>query len=80
MFKDWLKLVTTDCTVLQLSETMFVYPMYKNGSTSLKYYSEKNHLNVLKNKEMRILIKIQQQKYNNYFRVYYIIKKIQVAS
>jgi hypothetical protein len=52
MFKDWLKLVTTDCTVIQLSDKMFVYPMYKNGSTSLKYYSEKNHLNIFKNKEI----------------------------
>jgi hypothetical protein len=52
MFKNWLKLVTTDCRVIQLSDTMFVYPMYKNGSTSLEYYSKKNHLNIFKNKEI----------------------------
>lgn len=52
MFKSWLKIVTTDCTVIHLKDTIFVYPIYKNGSTSLKYYSKKNYLNIFKNNEI----------------------------
>lgn len=58
MFKNLTDILTADCEVLQLTNDQFVYPIFKNGRSSLKIYAAKNNLKILKNKEISILKKI----------------------
>lgn len=58
MFKNLVKILTTDCEVIQFNNHDFFYPIFKNGSSSLKDYAFKNKLNVFKNKEISHVKKI----------------------
>lgn len=59
MFKDWFKIFTPDCLVIVLSSKLNVYPIFKNGFTSLEKYAKLNHCKILKNKELSNLEEIQ---------------------
>jgi hypothetical protein len=52
MFKNLTDILTADCEVIQLKNDQFVYPIFKNGRSSLMRYARKNKLNILKNKEI----------------------------
>ncbi len=58
MFKNLTDILTADCEVIQLTNDQFVYPIFKNGRSSLTMYAEKNNLKILKNKEICNLKKI----------------------
>ena len=44
MFKHWQKLLNTDCQVIKIGDH-YIYPIYKNGSTSLLAESDESLLN-----------------------------------
>ena len=52
MFKNWYKLFTTTCQVILLDDNNAVYPIFKNGHTSLFNYAEEKNLTILKNREI----------------------------
>lgn len=52
MFKDWLQITTTDCKILQLTKNKFVYPIFKNGQSSLNQYAKQNNCAILENNEI----------------------------
>lgn len=52
MFKNLTNILTADCEVIQLKDDQFVYPIFKNGRSSLMAYAWKNKLKILKNKEI----------------------------
>jgi hypothetical protein len=52
MFKNLTDILTADCEVIQLPNDQFVYPIFKNGRSSLVEYAWKNKLKILKNKEI----------------------------
>jgi len=52
MFKNWQAIFTSDCEVIQISKSNFVYPIFKNGRSSLKEYARQNNLLCLKNNEI----------------------------
>ena len=58
MSKDLTDILTADCEVIKFDDERFVYPIFKNGRSSLKEYAEKNNLNILKNKKISSLKKI----------------------
>lgn len=58
MFKNLTDILTTDCEVIKFNKEEFFYPIYKNGSTSLRIYAETQNLPLLKNKEISNLKKI----------------------
>lgn len=58
MFKNLTNILTADCEVIKFNDNQFFYPIFKNGSSSLKKYAEKNNLLLLKNKEISNLKKI----------------------
>jgi len=58
MFKNLTDILTTDCEVIKFNKEEFFYPIYKNGSSSLKTYAERQNLPLLKNKEISNLKKI----------------------
>jgi hypothetical protein len=58
MFKNLTDILTEDCAVIKLNNDQFVYPIFKNGRSSLTIYAEKNNLKILKNKEISNLKKI----------------------
>ena len=53
------KIFTPDCLVIALSNNHAVYPIYKNGFTSLEAYAEKNNCTILKNLEISQLQQIE---------------------
>jgi hypothetical protein len=55
MFKLWAKLFLADCEVIKFSSSLNIYPIYKNGRSSLTQYAEKNNLPIIKNKEISLL-------------------------
>lgn len=58
MFKNLANILTADCEVIQLKNDQFVYPIFKNGRSSLVAYAWKNKLKILKNKEISYCKKI----------------------
>lgn len=58
MFKNLTNILTADCEVIKFNDNQFFYPIFKNGSSSLKKYAEKNNLLLFKNKEISNLKKI----------------------
>lgn len=52
MFKNWQTIFTSDCEVIRISKSNFVYPIFKNGRSSLKEYARQNNLLCLKNNEI----------------------------
>jgi len=59
MFKNWGTLFTTDCCVILLEDNSAVYPIFKNGQTSLFYYAREKKLKILKNKQLQHIKKIK---------------------
>lgn len=59
MFKDWTRLYTTDCEVFDIPHIGLVYPIMKNGSSSLRKYAKANKCSVFKNNEIRDLSVIE---------------------
>ena len=55
MFKFYTKLFLADCEVIKFSSSLNIYPIYKNGRSSLTQYAEKNNLPIIKNKEISLL-------------------------
>lgn len=55
MFKSWTKLFLANCEIIKFSSTLNIYPIYKNGRSSLVEYAQKNNLPILKNKEISLL-------------------------
>jgi len=58
MFKNLTDILTTDCTVVKFNNEQFIYPIFKNGRSSLIEYANKNNLLLLENKEISNLKKI----------------------
>jgi hypothetical protein len=58
MFKNLTDILTGDCKVIKFNDEKFIYPIFKNGRTSLAIYAEKNNFLFLKNKEISNLKKI----------------------
>ena len=58
MFKNWTKLFTTDCRVILVGDNA-VYPIFKNGQTSLVNYAKEKKLIVLKNQQLQTVEKIK---------------------
>ena len=58
MLKYWLKLITSDCEVIKFSNDLNIYPIFKNGKSSLTIYAEHNNLPIIKNKKISELIDI----------------------
>ena len=59
MLKGWNKIFTPDCVVICISNNLAIYPIYKNGFTSLEAYAEKNNCQTLKNLEISQLDQIE---------------------
>ena len=58
MFNNWTNIFTTDCFVVKLLNGEYVYPIFKNGRTSLDEYASKNNLEYLKNSQLSNLKEI----------------------
>lgn len=58
MFNNWINIFTTDCSVIKLSNEAYVYPIFKNGRSSLIEYAEQQKLQIFKNSELSNLSEI----------------------
>jgi len=58
MFKNWTNIFTTDCLVIQMPNGEYVYPIFKNGRSSLKQFTQKNNLTILKNEQLSKLSEV----------------------
>jgi len=58
MLKKLTGILTSHCEVVRLTTKQYVYPIFKNGRSSLTIYAEKNNLKTLKNNEISALKKI----------------------
>lgn len=58
MFTDWQNIFTTDCTVIKFSDNEYVYPIFKNGFSSLEKYATEHKLELLKNEQLSELKEI----------------------
>ena len=61
ILKHWSKLLNTNCEAIQLDKT-FVFPIFKNGSTSLHEYAKNNNCKIYQDEELKNL---------NYIIVYF---------
>ena len=52
MFKNWTNIFTTDCSVIKMPDGEYVYPIFKNGRSSLRQYAQQNQLEVIKNEQL----------------------------
>lgn len=52
MFKHWIKLTTATCEVIKFSKKLNIYPIFKNGRSSLTIYAGRNGIPIVKNKEI----------------------------
>jgi hypothetical protein len=52
VLKNWIKLTTADCEVIKFSKNLNIYPIFKNGRSSLTEYAYDNNLPIVKNKEI----------------------------
>lgn len=52
MFKHWIKLTTATCEVIKFSKKLNIYPIFKNGRSSLTIYAGRNDIPIVKNKEI----------------------------
>lgn len=58
MFKNWTNIFTTDCSVIKMLNGECVYPIFKNGRSSLNEYALENKLEILKNEQLSTLKEI----------------------
>jgi hypothetical protein len=59
VFKNGTKLFTTDCPIIIIDNYNLVYPIFKNGRTSLFHYAEEKKLKILKNQQLQDIKKIK---------------------
>ena len=52
MFNNWTNIFTTDCSVIKMPNGEYVYPIFKNGRSSLRQYAQQNKLKVIKNEQL----------------------------
>ena len=52
MLKIWSKLFLAECEVIKFSKNLNIYPIFKNGRSSLMIFARRNNLSILKNKEI----------------------------
>jgi len=52
MFKNWTNIFTTDCSVIKMPDGEYVYPIFKNGRSSLRRFAQLNQLEVIKNEQL----------------------------
>lgn len=52
MFKNFIKIITSKCEVIKLDNKTIVYPIFKNGSSSLDLYAYQNNLSRYFNKSI----------------------------
>jgi hypothetical protein len=52
MFKNLKNVILGDCEIIKFDNEKFIYPIFKNGRSSLTLFAEKNRLEILKNKEI----------------------------
>jgi hypothetical protein len=55
MFKEWITLTKADCEVIKFSKELNIYPIFKNGRSSLTLHAERNNIPIIKNKEISVL-------------------------
>jgi len=55
MFKNFIKMLTGDCEVLSFKGIGNIYPIYKNGSSSLYEYAKQNSHKKIKNNDINDL-------------------------
>lgn len=58
MFKKLTNILTANCEVIKLDDDRYVYPIFKNGLSSLFQYAEIKNLAVFKNEKISMLKKI----------------------
>ena len=58
MFNNWTNIFTTDCSVIKMLNGEYVYPIFKNGRSSLSNYAEQNQLEVIKNEQLSTIKEI----------------------
>jgi len=58
MFKNWTNIFTTDCLVIKMLNGECVYPIFKNGRSSLNEYALENKLKIFKNEQLSTLKEI----------------------
>lgn len=58
MLNIWNKLYSTEFEIIKFSKNFYVYPIFKNGSTSLTVYAKKNNLLTLNYNEIKDLEEI----------------------
>jgi len=58
MLKHWIRSITADCEVIKFSNDLNIYPIFKNGKSSLTIYAERNNLPIIKNKKISDLVDI----------------------
>jgi len=55
MLKHWSKLITSDCEVVKFLDDLNIYPIFKNGRSSLTICASRNNLPIIKNKDISTL-------------------------
>jgi len=53
VFKNLISLISGECQVIKFNDDLFVYPIFKNGRSSLTLYAEKNNFPVYSNNEIK---------------------------
>lgn len=52
MFKNLLSILSGPCTVVELSKDLYVYPIFKNGRSSIKMYAEAHNCRTFTNESV----------------------------
>ena len=53
MFKNMSSLFTSTCEVVEINQNLIVYPIFKNGRSSITSYAEKNKLKIYRNSDIK---------------------------
>lgn len=59
MLKNWIKIITADCEVIEFPGNIFIYPIFKNGRSSLDIYSARKKFNRYVNHQISKLTNIK---------------------
>ena len=55
MFRNWIDSTTADCEVIKFSHKINIFPIFKNGRSSLTIHADNKNLPIIKNKEISAL-------------------------
>jgi hypothetical protein len=83
MFKNWSNIIGYDCEVIQFKNHQIIYPIFKNGKTSLENYAIYNKLKIFKNKEISkfqeivVFLRDPEERFISGVNTYLEYKKIQ---